>query len=76
MKSSSRTSGGIDYVTYAGWKERALAELAWRHGIDARQIPEGIWRNAYVRGESPAQAADRAQVYDRTVVRHQSKGSG
>src|SRR5262245_3420398 len=57
---------------YAGWKARALAVLREQHGIAAPMVREKDWRNAYVSGASPDEAAEtiaRLAVYRPTRVR-------
>jgi hypothetical protein len=50
---------------------RQAAYLAWelqrRHDIAAAAIPERVWANLFVRGFEPTAAADRAEIYYRSV---------
>jgi len=53
-------------LTYPAWKEAAAKDLAERHGIRTN-VREKQWRDWFIRGMTPAVAADRARAdYDAT----------
>ena len=69
-------NGGIDADTaafavrehplqYREWKARATAELARAYKVWPPRIPEHVWRDAYISGNSPEEGATAAEVYDR-----------
>jgi hypothetical protein len=45
--------------TYTAWKEAAAKDLLERHGIRTN-VREKQWRDWFIRGMTPAVAADRA----------------
>jgi hypothetical protein len=49
---------------FASWKSRGRRPaLARQHGIEASRIPELEWRQWFVAGLSPIEAADQASVH-------------
>jgi hypothetical protein len=53
-------------LTYPAWKEAAAKDLLERHGIKA-SVRGKKWRDWFIRGMTPAVAADRARAdYDAT----------
>jgi len=53
--------------SYTAWKDAAARELQDRHSITATAIPERVWTNLYVRRFDPPTAADRTEVYYRSI---------
>jgi hypothetical protein len=53
--------------TYEASKAAAAKELQDRHSVAAPAIPERVWWNLYVRRLDPPTAADRAEVYHRSI---------
>jgi hypothetical protein len=49
--------------SYPEWKRQALADLADKHGIASPTIREREWRDLFIRGASPATAAEHAQRF-------------
>lgn len=47
---------------YPEWKSRAVGELDRVYLVKA-QIPERVWRDLYVKGLEPTEAADRAKTW-------------
>jgi hypothetical protein len=47
---------------YKAWKWAAAVELVQRHNVRAGIIPERVWRQLYLKGRSPQDAADAAAV--------------
>jgi hypothetical protein len=60
--------------TYAAWKDAATKDLAERYGIRVN-IREKQWRDWFIRGMTPAVAADRAAAdYEGSRPRVDRKG--
>ena len=57
-----RTSAPPAEVSYADWKAGAAAE-AQRRGVPDGAVRERDWRNLFIRGETPEQAAEYAQRF-------------
>jgi len=57
---------GAPPATYAEWRQH-VAALLERKGIWAEVRRERAWRNAFISGETPEQAADRAEVEARNT---------
>jgi hypothetical protein len=47
--------------TYSAWKDAAAKDLAERHGLRIN-VREKQWRDWFIRGMTPAVAADRARA--------------
>jgi hypothetical protein len=52
-------------------KSTAGADLLDRHDVEPGIVPERPWRNFYIRGLSPQEAADQAAVGTRNVRRRE-----
>ena len=52
-------------MQYREWKARATAELARAYKVWPPRIPEHVWRDAYISGNSPEEGAAVAEFYDR-----------
>jgi hypothetical protein len=52
-------------MQYREWKARATAALARAYKVWPPRIPEHVWRDAYISGNSPEEGATAAEVYDR-----------
>ena len=56
-----------EQATYPAWKAEASKELQRQHDIAATAIPERVWTILYVRRLGPKKAADRAEMYYRSI---------
>jgi hypothetical protein len=61
-KAKPPTDRTAEQVDYAAWKAEAVAYLANRHEVRAGIIPERLWRQLYIQGRPPQEAADQAAV--------------
>jgi hypothetical protein len=59
-KTSTTTRSPETPVTFTVWKLMAGAALAESHGMRAGSIREARWRNWFIQGRSPAEAAAQA----------------
>ena len=51
-------------LTYSAWRDAAAKDLAERHGLRIN-VREKAWREWYIKGMTPTEAADRAAAdYD------------
>jgi hypothetical protein len=56
-----------EQATYPAWKAEASKELQRQHDIAATAIPERVWTILYVQRLGPKKAADRAEMYYRSI---------
>jgi hypothetical protein len=56
-----------EQATYPAWKIEASKELQRQHDIVATAIPERVWTRLFVRRLDPLTAADRAEIYYRSI---------
>jgi hypothetical protein len=59
MPTKRRTAKQADY---RAWRWAAALELEQRHNVRAGIIPERVWRQLYIKGGTPQDAADQAAV--------------
>ena len=51
-----------EQADFKAWPARAVAALQRDHNMNPAIIPQRAWRNMYIQGKTPQQAADRAAV--------------
>jgi hypothetical protein len=56
-----------EQAPYPAWKAEASKELQRQHDIAATAIPERVWTILDVRRLGPKKAADRAEMYYRSI---------
>jgi len=56
----SGTRGPAPPTSLADWRDRAEVELERRHGVKASTIPISVWRQLFIQGRSPQEAAQQA----------------
>jgi hypothetical protein len=49
------------YASFAAWQAQAAAVLERQHGVKLI-VPHRVWTRLYIRGLSPAEAAEQADV--------------
>jgi hypothetical protein len=51
-----------EQADFKAWLADAVAALQRDHNMNPAIIPQRTWRNLYIQGKTPQQAADRAAV--------------
>jgi len=58
----SANDRATEAADFKAWLADAVAALQRDHNMNPAIIPQRTWRNLYIQGKTPQQAADRAAV--------------
>jgi hypothetical protein len=58
----SANDRATEEADFKAWLADAVAALQRDHNMNPAIIPQRTWRNLYIQGKTPQQAADRAAV--------------